>query len=155
MDCPKKKRSKRKNRDINNFKYMEPYILIFVVILLICLEIFFVLRKRRKRFSQKEIAFLVSEWESILKRVPVEPRYAILDADKLLDYVLKKRGYVGTLGEKLKKSEKCFSNINEIWNAHRLRNRVVHEVGFKVTEKEIRNALNIIRRGLVDLGVEL
>lgn len=133
---------------------MEKYILIAAVVLLICLEVFFVLRRRKKRFSPKELSFLISEWESILKRIPFEPRYAILDADKLLDYVLKKMGYVGTLGEKLKKAEKCFSDIDAIWSAHKLRNRVVHEVGFKVTEKEIKNALHVIKKGLIDLGVK-
>lgn len=56
----------------------------------------------------------------------------LIALDKLLDSILKSKGVKGeTLGERLKKSRKEFKNSKDysfVWNAHKLRNRIVHEL---------------------------
>lgn len=132
---------------------MEIYIFISAVVFLLILELFIVFR--RKRFSKRDLEFLRGEWESIRAKLDREPKHALIEADKLLDFVLVRRGFTGSLGEKLKKAEKFFNNKDDIWAAHKLRNRAVHEVGFNITEREARKALSVYKRTLWDLGVKI
>lgn len=133
---------------------MEIYILLSGVVLLIFIELFFVLRRRR-RFSKRELALVRTEWEAVRNKISREPKHALIEADRLLDFVLKKRGYAGSLGDKLKKAEDAFSHADDIWKAHKLRNRVAHEVGFEVTEGEVRKAVSAYKQALWDLGVRI
>ena len=57
-------------------------------------------------------------------------KQALLEADKLLDLGLKDKKTKGeTMGERLKSAKNLFDNnlYNEIWQAHKLRNQMVHE----------------------------
>lgn len=65
-------------------------------------------------------------------------RIAILEADALLDEILKSRGYEGqNLGERLKNSK--FNTIDLAWSAHKMRNRIAHEgVKLVLTERMIK-----------------
>ena len=79
----------------------------------------------------------------------------IIEADKLLDFALKKYGYSGSLGEKLKKAGKLFSDENGVWVAHKMRNKLAHEINFQPSEFEFRSALESFRRALLDLKIKL
>ncbi|MCA9374491.1 hypothetical protein KC725_05015 [Candidatus Peregrinibacteria bacterium] len=80
-------------------------------------------------------------------------RHAVMDADKLLDRLLGHKGYSGSLGEKLKKSGSLFSDLNGVWSAHKLRNRLAHELDAKVSPKEGERALKQYARAFRDLGL--
>ncbi len=80
-------------------------------------------------------------------------RSAVSEADKLVDYVLKNSGVRGeTMGERLKNSRGHFSDINAIWDAHKLRNAIAHEADFDVVPSHAREAIATFRQGLKDLG---
>lgn len=133
---------------------MELYIFIGAVVLFILIELFLILRRRRK-FSKRELALVKTEWESIRNKIEREPKHALIEADRLLDFVLKKRGYTGSLGDKLKKAGSLFTHADALWRAHKLRNRATHEVGFEVTEREAKKALSAYKQALWDLGVRI
>lgn len=78
---------------------------------------------------------------------------AIVNADKLLDKAMRERGFKGeTMGERLKNRPQAFKDINSIWSAHKLRNRIAHENGVKISEKDARRALDQLKTGLKNLG---
>lgn len=78
---------------------------------------------------------------------------AVVNADKLLDKAMRDRGFKGeTMGERLKKHATSFSDINAIWSAHKLRNRIAHDTGVKLTQTEIERALSQFKAGLKNLG---
>ena len=90
-----------------------------------------------------------------LSRISTEKNspHKLVELDKLMDFYLKNSKVKGeTMGERLKKSKKMFTknDYNKIWQAHKLRNQVVHEVGFKKDPKEldenIRNLTSIITK---------
>lgn len=56
-------------------------------------------------------------------------RTAIIEADIMLDDMLKEQGYVGEgIGEKLKLvSPSTFGTLNDAWEAHKVRNQIAHE----------------------------
>lgn len=121
-------------------------ILIFVAILLT--------GKRHHRFNIEDYQarFLAIE-NSLQKNHPTSFSISILEADKLLDRAMHEIGFPGkTMGERLKKSNNRFSNLNAIWQAHKLRNYIAHEPNFSVSFTQAQNALTIYKQALKDLG---
>ena len=95
------------------------------------------------------------KWAELLARIktPDGAVLAVIDADKLLDEALKRRGYKGkTMGERMVSAQRAFSNNDSVWFAHKLRNRLVHEPGAKLRQNDAKNALAGVRQGLKDLG---
>ncbi|MGE5309572.1 MAG: hypothetical protein ACM3JF_00655 [Sphaerimonospora mesophila] len=79
--------------------------------------------------------------------------FAVLSADKLLDQALKESGVAGgTMGDRLKNSKKQFSNINQVWSAHKIRNQIAHDADTKIDFIGCRRALAIFKRSLKELG---
>ncbi len=76
-------------------------------------------------------------------------RLAVLEADLILEDMLKNMGYVGeTIGDKLKNIEKSdFNTINEAWEGHRVRNLIAHEGGdFTITNREARRVVALYEK---------
>lgn len=80
---------------------------------------------------------------------------AIVSADKLLDHVLRQKGYAGdTMGDRLKSAKDDISPAvyHYAWQAHKLRNRLVHEVGGEVMSYEAKEAIKQYEAVLRELG---
>lgn len=75
----------------------------------------------------------------------MDPRLKLIEMDKLAEYALQQRfskeGY--GLGELLKAHKSKFSQkqLDLVWNAHKLRNKLVHEVDFDVEELYLKNQI--------------
>lgn len=105
-------------------------------------------RKRTVRAWQQILDRLSSGTESNMK-------LAIIEADKILDELLKLSGYRGdTLGDRLKQVNTTqISNVQDLWQAHKVRNRIVHEPDFQITEAEARFSVRIYERAFQELGL--
>lgn len=127
---------------------------IFVVVVGIVLLIVMSLMKRGGRVLDQEK--YRSRWLSITQSAGSTPdswQLAIIQADKLLDQALRERGVAGsTLGERLKHGKALFSNIDHVWKAHKLRNRIAHEADATVSKRTAAEALKIFKQALTDLG---
>lgn len=78
---------------------------------------------------------------------------SLIEADKLLDKAMMEMGIPGkTMGDRLKRSSDKFSQLNSVWYAHKLRNKIAHERGFSVEFNQARHALTTYRQALKDLG---
>ncbi len=130
------------------------WIAVFVGILFLAF-LYRALRRRRQLFSQSELTVLNSRFKDLEKRVYWDPRHAILEGDKLLDLLLEKRGYTGTLGEKLKKADRQLECIQEVWSAHKLRNRIAHEFDVKIEPRDAKRALASYKKAYHSWGVDL
>lgn len=98
-----------------------------------------------------------SRWMSIHKTLkkdnPDTYQKAIIDADKLLDHALKERGFKGnTMGERMKSADKTWKNANYIWSAHKIRNKIVHEVDAHVPYELSVRSLEAYKQALKDVG---
>jgi hypothetical protein len=81
-------------------------------------------------------------------------RRAILEADSILDDIIKKIGYRGdTFGDRLSQIKPSqFKNINEAWEAHKVRNRIAHEgETFKLTKDEAERVIGLFEKALKEL----
>ena len=109
---------------------------------------------RRKGLRPDQLQYIKAHWIRIIDSFDSHSHQAVMDADKLLDYVLKCYGYEGHLGEKLKVAKGHFSDLDGVWSAHKLRNTLAHE--FKqLSQDEGRRALRQFKQALNDLGAKL
>lgn len=81
-------------------------------------------------------------------------RLAFIEADSLVDVFLRKKGLLGeTMGERLNQVSMLDApNLQAVWNAHRLRNEVVHSPGFSLSIDEAKIGLEAFEEFLTDLG---
>ena len=81
---------------------------------------------------------------------------SIMEADKLLDFVLKSKEIRGeTFGERLKNAKSEFSNYsdyNNLWFAHKVRNSLVHEATYDLNSAEAKRAIEYFKKALKILG---
>lgn len=131
-------------------------LLFFVAILLLgAIALTFIARKGVS--SQLDKDTYRSAWLKIEQEVDPGnmPSYqlALLNADKLLDKALRARGVKGqTMGERMKSYNTGWSNENNIWNAHKIRNKLAHEPGFQVDLDTTKRALGVYKQALKDVG---
>lgn len=103
--------------------------------------------------SQKNIMM----WEQMLSRASSddenERKLAIISADSLIDKILGLSGYHGeNLGERLKKIEPSeLDSLNDIWEAHKVRNRIAHEPDLHLSRDESIGALKRYEKVLKEL----
>ncbi len=105
----------------------------------------------RSRWSASDKAFFRKNWERI--RGEEDLRMKVLEADKLLDLMMKKKGMQGSMGEKLKKYGKNFGDLDGLWKAHKLRNRLAHEVDIKVSAVQVGDAIRAFGKAFRDMGL--
>jgi hypothetical protein len=101
------------------------------------------------------------DWDTIntlLKQgSPSQLKQALITADKSLDNALRDRVAGETMGERLKNAVNIYDRdiYNKIWQAHKLRNSVVHESGFEPAHFMITDAVDNLKKGLLVLGVRI
>lgn len=114
---------------------------------------------------QARVAYLTAEdralihvrWHEVEQHLkkggPTHFRQAIIEADKLVDYVLQQLGVSGeSMGERLRQAQPRFTDYQGIWDAHKTRNQVVHEMNKDVLSFETKSALKKFHAALKDLG---
>jgi hypothetical protein len=87
---------------------------------------------------------------------PNDWKLAIIEADIILDDILKQHGYVGnSLGERLKSiSPQQFGSLQDAWEAHKVRNRIAHDgADFVLTKRLAEETINRYRRVFAEFGV--
>jgi len=130
---------------------MNLLIIILVVLVALYLGFSFVVNVMGKKWSVADKKFFQENWTRILNFT--DQKNAVMEADKLLDSVLKKRGYQGSMGDKLKKHGQVFSDLNGLWTAHKLRNKLAHELDFRLSDAEAKQAIRTFKKAFEDLGL--
>lgn len=133
---------------------------IFVLAFILALgALILIYSKKEKRVSAKQLARIAAakkKVEDLLSRKdPDLAKQALIEADKLTDNILKLKMQGRDMGERLKSSRRFFPErevYQGVWEAHKLRNRVVHEVDFRVTEGQLRKAIGDFKKGWKILG---
>jgi len=138
---------------------MDQTLIFFLAsIIIIGALLFFVIccsKKGTKRLDVEYYRAKCLEIEHQLKRdESTSYHMSVINADKLLQKALMERGFKGkTMGEKMKNANLLFGkNNNDVWSAHKLRNRIAHETDAHITYDDARYALACFRKALKDLG---
>lgn len=107
-------------------------------------------------FGAKKIT---KQWNEILEYLEAgsesEYKLAVIEADDMLDASLKRLGYAGqTLEEKLGKlTSATLSNIQQLYEIHRLRNNIVHDPDYRLTLEEAKKTLDVYSQAFQDLQI--
>jgi len=130
-------------------------ILVFILLTFVLAVYVFIKHTFSRGLTDEDLVYIKAHWEDVNAIVEENPVKAILDDDKVLDYALARCGFEGSVGEKLKMAAPRFYDVNEVWEAHKLRNKVAHELTDELEEKEVKIALRRFRRALKDLGAKI
>lgn len=135
----------------------QTFIFTFAAIIIVGALLFAVIGLNKKGRKNLDVDHYRVKWLAIeqqLKRDEVASySLAVLNADKLLDHALKERGLKGeTMGDRMKSAKDIFSSRNEVWAAHKLRNKIAHEPDVRVTYEAARHAIGSFKRALKDVG---
>jgi len=102
---------------------------------------------------------MLRQWLKVRARLDTglesEYKLALIEADSTLDDILKRMGFGGkSLGERLDKlTTATLPNLNEILEAHKTRNNIVHDPDYRLSLEEARKTLTVYERALTDLQV--
>ncbi len=58
----------------------------------------------------------------------------VLDAEKVLEAVLRAKGYKGSMADQLRAAKPVLTNEQALWDAHKLRNRIAHDHDVSVND---------------------
>lgn len=116
------------------------------------------LRIKDKGVKLDKIANL-EKWREIEKLLEsndeIHAKHAVVEADKFFNTILKSKGARGeSFADRLRNLEDHFSHANYqlVWQAHKLRNQISHEQGFRTQKLECSQALAKFKKGLENLG---
>jgi hypothetical protein len=137
--------------------FME-IILIIVIVLLITSLLFvsFILKKSQtadvwKQDIHSKVAQL--DQQSQASDI-IHLKSCVIEADKLLDHVFKQKYIQGeTMGDRLKNAQRYFGRdqYNKVWQAHKLRNRLAHELDYSPSGTDLKYEYQALRRAILHM----
>lgn len=130
---------------------MHIFYFIFILIISVILLLFFKFSRKKKLPKEKVKYFKKITKNNLLIKSEKEK---LINSDKIYHKILLELSYNWTFWEILKKKPKEISNINKIWELHKIRNKLVHDFDLfdekvlfnknKDYELEINNILNYV-----------
>lgn len=144
------------------FAFIKFFLFVYTAVLLVDIVLLFMLRDvygdlrstlmgtgNRPIVSRNKI---IRRWEAIRRRLesgnPSQYKAAVLEADALADEMLQKMGYKGeNMRERLDQIQPYqIESKPDLENAHVLRNRIIHDANYEITEAEAGDALSAYAR---------
>lgn len=107
--------------------------------------------------AEQPTGILRDRWNGLLKHLDstheAQWKIAVIEADKLVDDALAKAGYSGdTFGDRLSNIRPgILLSLDGIWWAHKVRNRLAHEVDYFLRYTEARQAVGYFEAALSEL----
>ena len=98
-----------------------------------------------------------ARWEEVQRHITstreAEWKFAVIEADKIVDDTLKNAGFPGeTLGERLMNIQPGqLITLQNLWEAHKIRNRLVHDTNYFLRYSEAKRAVGLYERTLKEL----
>lgn len=160
----------------NNSQIADATVLLSQISLVLCvafvLFILFVKSQKRLLKAQKDVpaaessvatnaavpgGMLRDRWNELLKHLDstheAQWKVAVIEADKLVDDALAKAGFSGdTFGDRLSNIQPgTLLSLDGIWWAHKIRNRLAHEVDYFLRYTEARQAVGYFEAALSEL----
>jgi hypothetical protein len=119
--------------------------------------IFAVVSLTRRGPSSLDVDKYRSNWlmieQSLKRNEKSSYSMCVLNADTLLDHAMKEKGIQGaTMADRMKQLQKTWSNANNVWTAHKLRNQIAHEPDVRLDYDRARQTLAAFKQALKDVG---
>ncbi len=124
-------------------------LIIAIIVIVVLLAGGYWLLSRKRGLPEAVIVQTWRHWEA-LKTIGDSSR-RVVEAEKILDDILYRRGYKGSFADKMRSGGKALPNEQAVWDAHKMRNRIAHEVGYAPSEKEADRAVAAFEKALRSL----
>jgi len=161
----------RTNGTVTDVKTLLAQISLVLCVVFALFMVFVKLQQRTLKAAVKEAApeggavasvpapagLLRDRWVGIVQFLEspreAEWRHAIIEADKLIDDALAKAGFPGdTFGDRLSNIQPgTLLALDGVWWAHKVRNRLAHEVDYFLRYTEARQAIGYYEAALAEL----
>ncbi len=111
-----------------------------------------------KKKNDEEYQGIAEKWREIEKLTQGDSalswKMAVIEADKLMDTALKQAFMRGAnMGERLRFASHKHPKMQRVWEAHILRNDLVHQSDRRLSKSEAEKALALFKEGLKVLGM--
>lgn len=132
-------------------------LLILVAVITITALIYFKLnlKKSTKSLWKNEVRQKLTEIENRKDNSNIESlKSTIIELDKLLDHSFKKKGLRGeTMADRLKNAKSLYDyNLyNNIWNAHKTRNQIAHEISLNLSINQANQSISTLKSAISKL----
>lgn len=127
--------------------------IIFSAVILVALAIFFLgfvwWKAKARGLSAAQKQEVWNHWHRASEIPDLHRR--VMEGDKVLDHAMQLLGFQGSMADKLRKAGPRFSNVQAVWDAHKLRNNLAHEVNASLSEKEASRAMAAFEKAIRDL----
>lgn len=124
-------------------------LIIGVIVLIVVLYLAVGRLLRRRKIPAAVVAQTWQQWAAMRSMSDAHRR--VLEAEKILDGILTRHGYAGTFADKLRAVGRLLPNEQAVWEAHKLRNRVAHEVGLSLQDRQANSAVAAFEKALRSL----
>jgi len=161
---------------LNSYPFKEiiltfqiPFLFFFFVLLILVILLIFRTSWMQYAFLENLVQFFtfkpygikksIKSWMKITKKLEsgdeAEYKLAVIEADKMLDDILKQVGYSGeTLEDKIQKlSQFLISNKEEVLEVHRYINDLLYNPNYRLDLDKTKEFLEVYKKALVELGV--
>jgi hypothetical protein len=116
--------------------------------------------KRMGSATSLDRQYVATKWAEIEATAnlggPAHLKASVMDADKLVEYVLSAKVATGyTFADKLKAGKKLFRNYEDydnLWYAHKVRNSIAHDNGTDFSVTNATKAIQYFKKALKILG---
>ena len=100
---------------------------------------------------------LQEQWNDIMRHIDSihegEWKFAVIEADTIVDGVLKNYFPGDSMGERLLNIDKTkLLSIDDLWEAHKIRNRLAHDTNYFLRHAEALRAIHLFESTLKELG---
>lgn len=133
-------------------------LIMFGLLILILFLIGVLIVSERKPIKHGWQAQVNTELQSLNERANKKEfqnlKSCLIDSDSLLDHVLKERKIEGnTMGDRLKKAKGRFprDQYEDIWTAHKMRNKLIHEIDFHPSLESIEKDFRTMQKATKSL----
>ncbi len=160
------------NFDWRSFLGVSKYFIIFLDIILVVAffyslkkslelrpDLTLIKRKLKPKESLVDKVVTAKHWEALLKKSEANPPqsfvFAIIEADKFTDNILKKLGYEGEhMADRLARlNDGDVKSLPKLWRVHRVRNDLVHTPDFEINAVDAKEILEVYEKFLKELQV--
>jgi hypothetical protein len=132
--------------------------LLIIFFVLAAIVGFFFVRASLRRSSQTnvDLKFVKEQWVKIEELLgygkEMNYKLAVIEADKMLDFVLKGMSFPGEkMADRLKVATYKFPSLRQVWWAHKVRNQVVHDPRYVLKYGETKKVIGLFKKALREL----
>jgi len=127
--------------------------IILVIIVIVGVGLLVLISRHNQPTLNREL--VRNRWQKVVsfaKEGEAGQQQAVIEADKLVDYVLRQYNISGeSMADRMRGAEAMIPNYQQLWQVHKLRNKLVHEQGVELSKKQLRFSLRTYQTTLKGL----